>query len=62
MEKLIIVCCKFICQEEMLTIVLWDDPSDDDLTPYDMSEDVKMSKASQPRYLRDCLESMWPLL
>uniref|UniRef100_A0A8C8DLD6 Telomere length regulation protein TEL2 homolog n=1 Tax=Oryzias sinensis TaxID=183150 RepID=A0A8C8DLD6_9TELE len=30
--------------------------SDDDLTPYDMSEDVKMSKASQPRYLRDCLE------
>ncbi|XP_024140455.1 telomere length regulation protein TEL2 homolog [Oryzias melastigma] len=30
--------------------------SDDEFTPYDMSEDVKMSKTSQPRYLQDCLE------
>ncbi|KAF7204608.1 telomere length regulation protein TEL2 homolog [Nothobranchius furzeri] len=32
--------------------------SDDDLTPYDMSADQKMSRASSPRYLRDCLENL----
>lgn len=32
--------------------------SDDELTPYDMSDDQEMSAASPPRYLRDCLESM----
>lgn len=32
--------------------------SDDELTPYDMSDDKEMSAASPPRYLRDCLESM----
>lgn len=34
--------------------------SDDDLTPYDMSGDQEISKASPPRYLRDCLESTAP--
>ncbi|XP_049915850.1 telomere length regulation protein TEL2 homolog isoform X2 [Epinephelus moara] len=32
--------------------------SDDELTPYDMSDDHEMSKASPPRYLRDCLETL----
>ncbi|XP_033466669.1 telomere length regulation protein TEL2 homolog [Epinephelus lanceolatus] len=32
--------------------------SDDELTPYDMSGDQEMSKASPPRYLRDCLETL----
>ncbi|KAM6897678.1 telomere length regulation protein TEL2 homolog [Xenentodon cancila] len=30
--------------------------SDDELSPYDMSGDQKMSQGSPPRYLRDCLE------
>lgn len=30
--------------------------SDDELTPYEMSGDQKMSQESPPRYLRDCLE------
>lgn len=30
--------------------------SDDELTPYDMSGDQKLSQSSPPRYLRDCLE------
>ncbi|XP_061563657.1 telomere length regulation protein TEL2 homolog isoform X2 [Cololabis saira] len=30
--------------------------SDDELAPYDMTGDQKMSQASPPRYLRDCLE------
>lgn len=32
--------------------------SDDELTPYDMSGDQKMSQASPPHYLRDCLETL----
>ncbi|XP_076007542.1 telomere length regulation protein TEL2 homolog [Genypterus blacodes] len=32
--------------------------SDDDLTPYDMSGDQELSRASPPRYLRDCLEAL----
>ncbi|XP_029311354.1 LOW QUALITY PROTEIN: telomere length regulation protein TEL2 homolog [Cottoperca gobio] len=32
--------------------------SDDELAPYDMSADEKMSKESPPRYLRDCLETL----
>ncbi|XP_054622909.1 telomere length regulation protein TEL2 homolog [Dunckerocampus dactyliophorus] len=32
--------------------------SDDELTPYDMSADQEMNKASPPRYLRDCLENL----
>ncbi|XP_035254843.1 telomere length regulation protein TEL2 homolog [Anguilla anguilla] len=32
--------------------------SDDDLTPYDMSEDKEMTKATPPLYLRDCLEAL----
>ncbi|XP_041670831.1 telomere length regulation protein TEL2 homolog [Cheilinus undulatus] len=32
--------------------------SDDELTPYDMSADQELSKASPPRYLRDCLETL----
>uniref|UniRef100_A0A674PQ96 Telomere length regulation protein TEL2 homolog n=1 Tax=Takifugu rubripes TaxID=31033 RepID=A0A674PQ96_TAKRU len=34
------------------------DPDDDELTPYDMSDDQEMSAASPPRYLRDCLETL----
>uniref|UniRef100_A0A3Q2Q6N2 Telomere length regulation protein TEL2 homolog n=1 Tax=Fundulus heteroclitus TaxID=8078 RepID=A0A3Q2Q6N2_FUNHE len=33
-------------------------PSDDDLTPYDMSGDQETGQASPPRYLRDCLETL----
>ncbi|XP_053721376.1 telomere length regulation protein TEL2 homolog [Synchiropus splendidus] len=32
--------------------------SDDELTPYDMSEDKQLDQASPPRYLRDCLETL----
>ncbi|MBN3315389.1 TELO2 protein, partial [Atractosteus spatula] len=32
--------------------------SDDELTPYDMSQDQKLSEAPPPRYLRDCLEAL----
>ncbi|KAM8729662.1 telomere length regulation protein TEL2 homolog isoform 1-T3 [Acanthopagrus schlegelii] len=32
--------------------------SDDELTPYDMSGDQEISKATPPRYLRDCLETL----
>ncbi|XP_069036917.1 telomere length regulation protein TEL2 homolog [Lepisosteus oculatus] len=32
--------------------------SDDELTPYDMSKDQKLSEAPPPRYLRDCLEAL----
>ncbi|KAG7270471.1 hypothetical protein CRUP_017953 [Coryphaenoides rupestris] len=32
--------------------------SDDDLTPYDMSCDQELSKATPPRYLRDCLDAL----
>lgn len=37
-------------------------PSDDELTPYDMSGDQEMSRASPPRYLRDCLECTAPFI
>lgn len=30
--------------------------SDDDLEPYDMSNDVKVTKVKRPKYLRDCME------
>ncbi|XP_077595067.1 telomere length regulation protein TEL2 homolog [Stigmatopora nigra] len=32
--------------------------SDDEFTPYDMSEDQELKKSSPPRYLRDCLENL----
>uniref|UniRef100_W5M613 Telomere length regulation protein TEL2 homolog n=1 Tax=Lepisosteus oculatus TaxID=7918 RepID=W5M613_LEPOC len=32
--------------------------SDDELTPYDMSQDQKLSEVPPPRYLRDCLEAL----
>ncbi|KAM9817719.1 telomere length regulation protein TEL2 homolog [Neosynchiropus ocellatus] len=32
--------------------------SDDELTPYDMSDDQQLDQASPPRYLRDCLETL----
>lgn len=41
-------------------VVIFDWFSDDELTPYDMSGDQEISRASPPRYLRDCLESMAP--
>ncbi|XP_063286669.1 telomere length regulation protein TEL2 homolog isoform X1 [Pelobates fuscus] len=30
--------------------------SDDDLVPYDMSEDTELKKSSAPAYIRDCME------
>lgn len=44
----------------LMCFVVFDLYSDDELTPYDMSGDQEISKASPPRYLRDCLESMAP--
>ncbi|KAL3876051.1 hypothetical protein ACJMK2_033936 [Sinanodonta woodiana] len=32
--------------------------SDDDLVPYDMSDDVKVTKVKQPKYIRDCMEGL----
>ncbi|XP_078610925.1 telomere length regulation protein TEL2 homolog [Branchiostoma floridae x Branchiostoma japonicum] len=32
--------------------------SDDDLEPYDMPEDTKMSKVKSPAYIRDCLDGL----
>lgn len=48
-------CLKCIYKSARLTFY---HSSDDELTPYDMSGDQEISKASPPRYLRDCLESM----
>uniref|UniRef100_A0A3Q3ID24 Telomere length regulation protein TEL2 homolog n=1 Tax=Monopterus albus TaxID=43700 RepID=A0A3Q3ID24_MONAL len=46
----------------LMTPATGDEPEpvngDDELTPYDMSGDQEMSKASPPRYLRDCLENL----
>ncbi len=50
-----------VCTKEIIEVcVVSYCCSDDELTPYDMSDDQEMSKASPPRYLRDCLESMTP--
>ncbi|KAK7507597.1 hypothetical protein BaRGS_00001532 [Batillaria attramentaria] len=32
--------------------------SDDDLVPYDMSNDKKVSKVKAPKYIRDCMEGL----
>ncbi|KAK6187771.1 hypothetical protein SNE40_005723 [Patella caerulea] len=32
--------------------------SDDDLEPYDMSNDVKKTKVKNPKYIRDCMEGL----
>ncbi|XP_061169195.1 telomere length regulation protein TEL2 homolog [Saccostrea echinata] len=32
--------------------------SDDDLVPYDMSNDKKLTKTKQPKYIRDCMEGL----
>lgn len=32
--------------------------SDDDLVPYDMSNDAKVTKVKQPKYIRDSMEGM----
>ncbi|BFZ03712.1 hypothetical protein BsWGS_06751 [Bradybaena similaris] len=32
--------------------------SDDDLEPYDMSQDTKLLKAKPPKYVRDCMEGL----
>lgn len=37
---------------------MYDIDSDDDLVPYDTSNDVKISKAPQPKYLRDLIEGL----
>ena len=36
--------------------------SDDDLTPYDMSCDQELSKATPPRYLSDCMDGIRALI
>jgi len=33
-----------------------DDSDDDDLVPFDTSNDTPLSKTKQPAYLRDCLD------
>ncbi len=33
--------------------------SDDDLEPYDMSQDVQMSQVKTPMYIRDCIEGVY---
>jgi len=38
-----------------LKITVDEEDSDDDLMPYDTSNDVPLSKLKQPAYLRDCL-------
>ena len=35
-----------------------DEDSDDDLIPYDLSNDIKVTKTKQPAYLRDCLDGL----
>ncbi|CAG04350.1 unnamed protein product, partial [Tetraodon nigroviridis] len=45
-------------QKKLSTPVDSELDSDDELTPYDMSEDQETSAASPPRYLRDCLENL----
>jgi hypothetical protein len=35
-----------------------DSDSDDDLIPYDLSNDVLVTKTKQPAYLRDCLDGL----
>jgi len=41
-----------------IKVIQKDDDSDDDLVPYDLSNDVKISKTKQPAYLRDCLDGL----
>uniref|UniRef100_A0A3Q4IFA8 Telomere length regulation protein TEL2 homolog n=1 Tax=Neolamprologus brichardi TaxID=32507 RepID=A0A3Q4IFA8_NEOBR len=51
--SLFVLDCESIYKSARLTFY---HSSDDELTPYDMSGDQEISKASPPRYLRDCLE------
>ena len=39
-----------------IKITLNDEDSDDDLIPYDTSNDLPLSRTKQPAYLRDCLD------
>ena len=39
-------------------VIQKDYDSDDDLVPYDLSNDVKISNTKQPAYLRDCLDGL----
>lgn len=41
-----------------LKITVADEDSDDDLMPYDTSNDVPLSTLKQPAYLRDCLHGI----
>ncbi|KAH9490222.1 TEL2, telomere maintenance protein 2 [Bulinus truncatus] len=36
----------------------YDLDSDDDLEPYDMSNDVKVTKSAPPKYVRECMEGL----
>lgn len=42
-----------------LKITVVDEDSDDDLMPYDTSNDVPLSTLKQPAYLRDCLHGIY---
>jgi hypothetical protein len=44
-----------------LKITQNENDSDDDLIPFDTSNDVPMTKQKKPAYLRDCLHSDWNL-
>lgn len=35
-----------------------DDDDENDLVPYDLSNDIKVTKTKQPVYLRDCLDGL----
>ena len=39
-----------------IKITLNEEDSDDDLVPYDTSNDLPLSRTKQPAYLRDCLD------
>ncbi|CAC5384187.1 TELO2 [Mytilus coruscus] len=45
-------------QMETRTDVDSDLDSDDDLVPYDMSNDVKVTQVKEPKYIRDCMEGL----
>ncbi|XP_052068348.1 telomere length regulation protein TEL2 homolog isoform X1 [Mytilus californianus] len=45
-------------QMETRTNVDSDLDSDDDLVPYDMSNDVKVTQVKEPKYIRDCMEGL----
>ena len=41
-----------------LKITQNEEDSDDDLVPYDLSNDIKLTKTKQPAFLRECLDGL----